>query len=286
MFVSNNSLVSAKNYFSQRLGNLYDERELNQIFRTLVMKRFGWNSADWLLKKDARLSESDLLYVRSVVKRLQENEPFQYVLGSVEFYGLELNIRPGALIPRPETEELVDWAVKSYRGGIVLDICSGSGCMALGFQSKFKEADVKGFEISDEALKISLENKEKTGFSTQFQKVDVLQNWPIEDCSVSVIMSNPPYISAEETETMKQNVLAYEPHLALFVYNDDVLLFYKEIAKQATQKLISGGQLFFEIHEEKGKEVIELLQKLNYTEIELRQDLQGKSRMIRAVKIY
>lgn len=283
MFVSDNSLVSAKNYFSQRLGNLYDERELNQIFRTLVMKRFGWNSADWLLKKDARLSESDLLYVRSAVKRLQENEPFQYVLGSVEFYGLELNIRPGALIPRPETEELVDWAVKSYRGGIVLDICSGSGCMALGFQYKFKEADVIGFEISDEALKISLENKEKTGFSTQFQKVDVLQNWPIEDCSVSLIMSNPPYISAEESETMKQNVLAYEPHLALFVYNDDVLLFYKEIAKQATQKLISGGQLFFEIHEEKGKEVIELLQKLNYTEIELRQDLQGKSRMIRAV---
>jgi release factor glutamine methyltransferase len=284
MFVTDNSLQAAKNYVNQQLQSLYSERERQLIFKEMILTRFGWSSSDWLLGKDTRLSESDLLYVRSVVKRLQQEEPFQYIMGKTTFYGLEMVIRPGALIPRPETEELVAWVVSEYREGKVLDACTGSGCMALALQSQFPNAQVEAWDISEEALMLAKENAKNLGLNAQFSAVDVLKKWPLQDESLSVVMSNPPYIAESESDEMSRNVLAYEPHLALFAPNENPIVFYERIAAESARVLQSKGQLFFEIHEKCGQEVTNMLRETGWETVTLQKDLQGKNRMIKALK--
>jgi release factor glutamine methyltransferase len=284
MFVSNNSLQAAKKYVNEQLQVLYSEREIQRFFKEMILSRMGWSSADWLLGQDARLSESDLLYVRSVVKRLQQEEPFQYILGKTTFYGLEMVIRPGALIPRPETEELVAWVVSAYRGGKVLDACTGSGCMALALQSQFPEANVVGWDLSEEALVLARENAEILGFTTPFAAVDVLNSWPLPDESLALVMSNPPYIAESEAAEMSRNVMAYEPPIALFAPDANPILFYEKIASESSRVLHRDGQLFFEIHEKYGQQVTHMLRETGWEAVTLRKDLQGKNRMIRALK--
>jgi release factor glutamine methyltransferase len=239
------------------------------------------------MNTDFRLSESDLLFIRSYVKRLQENEPFQYILGETEFYGLTIKCDSRALIPRPETEELVDWISENSPVQTIVDICSGSGCIALGLKSYFKNAKVLGVDISQQANNLAQENAELNNLEVVFYTEDVFNSdsdfWSSLS-NVDLIVSNPPYIPENEQINMEKNVLDFEPHLALFVADDSPIIFYQRIADLAIQKLKNGGFLYFELHHLFSQQVELYLRKVGFKNIELKNDLQGKIRMLKAQK--
>ena len=289
MFVPDNSLSATQIYFSNHLQGLFSEREIKTMFEALIKQRLNWSSADFLLHHEARLSESDLLFIRSAVKRLLLHEPFQYVIGNTEFYGLSITCAQGALIPRPETEELVDWILEELKGkeSKILDIGTGSGCIALALKKNTINSNVWGLDVSETALTIARENALALELEVGFLSQDILSDYPLdfENDFFDVIVSNPPYIPVNEQVKMEQNVLQFEPHKALFVPDHDPLLFYRVIATKSLSFLKNQGVLFFEIHEDFAAEVKELLVELGFINIELRKDLQGKSRMIRAQRV-
>lgn len=284
MFVSDNTLKSVKAYFSDRLTPIFSNREIRNMFHLCAASRLDISLSDVLLSDSLRMSESDLLYFRSVVKRLLNKEPFQYILGEVEFYGLTLKIDQRALIPRPETEELVDWIVQSHdkNSAIIADICSGSGCIALALKSKFPNTRIVGFDLSIDAINLSQENEVKTQLGVEFLPLDILKDeLPFEDSSVDILVSNPPYVLMNEKAEMQEHVLLHEPHLALFVADDNAFIFYDSILQKAVKKLKKGGFLYFEINEKYGNEVVQLFEQYGFNAIEIKEDLQGKSRMVR-----
>lgn len=286
MFVSDNSVKSAKHYFNDRLKEYFSGREIRMMFQLALQKRLNLTDSDLLLSDELRLSESDLLYFRSIVKRLLDNEPFQYIFGETEFYGLVLKTDNRALIPRPETEELVDWILKSHQNlEAVVDVCSGSGCIALALKNNLSKATVSGIDVSAGALALSKENAQLNQLNVHFLQFDVLNDaFPFEDDTLDLIVSNPPYVLENEKAEMQKHVLDHEPHLALFVENDNPLIFYRKITSIAKEKLKVGGWLYFEINEQFGEEMSILLQEYGFVLIELSADLQGKNRMIRAQK--
>jgi len=269
---------------------LYSSSELRMMFNILIQERLGITSAEIILSKDILLSESDLLYVRSVVKRLLSNEPFQYVIGKVEFFGLEFKIDKRALIPRPETEELVQWILEDFKDKTelkILDLCTGSGCIAIALKNNLIDADVSGLELSIDALDLCHQNADQLKTTISWIHSDVLQSASyshFQQASFDVWVSNPPYVLNSDKNEMHRNVLDHEPHMALFVEDNDPLVFYREIASQAKKYLKSSGRLYFEIHENLGQMMISLLENLGFTEIEIKQDLQGRNRMVKAVK--
>jgi release factor glutamine methyltransferase len=288
MFVKENTVSAARAYFKDRLQNQFSESELKSMWKQLICKRFDWSDSDFLLASENRLSESDLLYVRSIVKRLQANEPFQYILGETTFCDLTILCDSRALIPRPETEELVAWISELTQVNSIIDICSGSGCIALGLKSRFPNALVFGMDVSEDANELAQTNAHRNGLSVEFQTADALdinsEFWKNLD-SVDVIVSNPPYITHEEIEQMNSNVLDYEPHLALFVPNDSPIIFYDCIARIAAEKLSNKGFLFFELNPDFADQVIEMLKNIGFQNIEVNIDLQGKNRMLKAQKV-
>ena len=283
MFVIDNQLKTAKNYFTEQLKNLFTATEINSMWKEIICLRLKWNHSDFILNTTFRLSESDLLFIRTYVHRLKKNEPFQYIHGTTTFFGLELICDKRALIPRPETEELVAWAVEFGPYKTIADICSGSGCIALGLKSKFSESNVIGIDISTDALSLAKENSKLTNLDVEFIHADVLninrdllvKKW---DC----IISNPPYIPSNERESIAENVLNFEPEISLFVQNDNPIIFYEAIVKYAKSNLSENGFLFFEIHPDFSAEISDLLKLKGFINIEQRKDLQGKNRMIKA----
>jgi release factor glutamine methyltransferase len=288
MFVKENTISAARAYFKERLQTQFSESELKSMWKQLICKLFDWNDTEFLLSSENRMSESDLLYVRSFVKRLQGNEPFQYILGETTFCDLTILCDSRALIPRPETEELVAWISELSDVNSMFDICSGSGCIALGLKSRFPNALVFGVDVSEDANELARSNARRNELSVEFQIADALdinsKFWKNLD-SIDVIVSNPPYITCKEIEQMNPNVLDYEPHLALFVPNDSAIIFYEQIAKLALQKLNQNGFLFFELNPDFADQVIEMLKILGFSNIELKNDLQGKKRMLKAQKV-
>ena len=288
MFVKENTISAARAYFKDRLQNQFSESELKSMWKQLICKRFEWNDSEFLLSSKNRLSESDLLYVRSFVKRLQANEPFQYTLGETTFCDLTILCDSRALIPRPETEELVAWISELLNLNSIIDVCSGSGCIALGLKSNFPKANVFGVDLSQDANNLAKSNAIRNNLSVDFLIADALdlnlEFWENMD-SVDVIVSNPPYITQDEKVFMNTNVLDYEPHLALFVPNDSPIIFYERIARLALQKLNQNGFLFYELNPDFADQVIEMLKILGFSNIELKNDLQGKKRMLKAQKV-
>jgi release factor glutamine methyltransferase len=290
MFVQTNTVKAIKDYFFKKLSDHFSPSEIKMIANESIKKRLELSPSEMMLAGDQLLSESDLLYFRSVIKRLLSNEPFQYILGETHFYGLDLNCDPRALIPRPETEELVDWVVKTYDKGStpkILDLCTGSACIALGVKSKLIHAEVFASDLSMEAVDLATENAIKTQLEIQLLKFDALkpESYPFgNSIEFDCWISNPPYIPGAEKKRMDGNVLEHEPHMALFVDDLDPLVFYREIAIQAKKYLRNEGLLFFEIHELLARETVGLLEDLNFVNIELRKDLQGKNRMLKAQK--
>lgn len=288
MFVKENTISATRAYFKERLQNQFSESELKSMWKQLICKRFKWSDSEFLLASENRLSESDLLYVRSFVKRLQANEPFQYILGETIFCDLTILCDSRALIPRPETEELVDWVSELSNVNSIMDICSGSGCISLGLKSHFPNAKVLGVDLSEDANNLAQTNAVRNKLSVDFYKADALdlnsEFWKNLD-SVDVIVSNPPYITQDEKVSMNSNVLDFEPHLALFVPNDSPIIFYERIANLAFQKLNQNGFLFFELNPDFADLVIEKLKILGFSNIEFKKDLQGKKRMLKSQKV-
>jgi release factor glutamine methyltransferase len=285
MFVSDNSIQALKKYFSSQLAHFFSDREIKNLTKQIVVDRFQLSEGEYLLSNDLRLSESDLLYFRSIVKRLQKNEPLQYVLGNTFFYGLKLKTDERALIPRPETEELVNWVLETIKTDDlnILDLCSGSGCIALALKSIYKKSNVIGIDVSALALELAKENAVLNDLDVDFQFFDVLNDSLENFRDFNLWISNPPYIPINDMVQMKENVLNFEPHLALFV-DDDPLIFYRKIGAEAMNYLSFEGYLFVEIHEEQAESVCGLFKSLGFVNIQLRKDLQGKPRMIRAQK--
>ena len=290
MFVQTNTIQAVKAYFKNRLNSQFTESELNLMLKEAIIQRLKISRADYLLCDEQLLSESDLLFFRSVVKRLLNQEPFQYILGTTEFYGLELMTDSRALIPRPETEELVEWIIQQYNVSDSLqiaDICTGSGCIALALKSHFLNASVLATDFSQSAIDLANENAKLVGLEIETVILDAITNNPIPgkkenlfDCWVS----NPPYIPISDQLEMADNVLKFEPHMALFVEDEDPLIFYKKISENAFVYLKSGGKLFFEIHERFATETIAVLEKLGFVNIQLRKDLQGRDRILQVQK--
>lgn len=290
MFVQTNTIQAVKSYFKERLQDHFSENELKFMFKEAVMARLNLTASEYVLSDSNLLSESDLLFFRSVVKRLLSNEPFQYIIGKTVFFGLEIATDSRALIPRPETEELVDWITQEFPKNstlLVADVCTGSGCIALALKSYFSNATVFATDISQEALQLTKENAKQLNLSV----TTVLSDAKTPDSAVSsqlqysdIWVSNPPYIPMKDKSQMLENVLTFEPHLALFVADEDPLIFYREIGKNALLNLKSGGKLFFEIHEDLSAETADLLKGIGFVNIEMRKDLQGKLRMIKAEK--
>jgi len=283
MNVKNKTLAQWKKFFSQELAHLYEKREIDSLF-SLIFESFGWSRIDLLLKLDSDLSLDEKENLSSIIDALKEEYPIQYTLGSAHFDGLEIPVKPGVLIPRQETEELVEWAYNTIgRKSRILDVCTGSGCIALALKNRNTNLDVSAIEYSDNALDQAKNNAEVLDLDINFMQFNVLEGWHFDqmwDC----IISNPPYIPNSDKVRMKKNVLDFEPEMALFVEDSEPLIFYKQIAEQGRKVLNKDGYLFFEIHEDLGFETKSLVEQLGYSNVELRQDLNGKDRMIKAQK--
>ena len=233
--------------------------------------------------------------------RISQGEPVQYVLGETNFCSLTLKVQPGVLIPRPETEELVNWIIEEVNPNDnpnlncqLLDIGTGSGCIAIALAKRLENAEVEAWDVSDVALEVAKENAKRNGVQIKVRKMDVLSILNSQPSALNsqpstlnhydLIVSNPPYVCEEEKEEMERNVLEHEPGLALFVPNDDPLLFYRQIGTLGQHILKSGGRLFFEINRRFGKEVVDLLEGMGYQEVKLRKDVFGNDRMVKAIK--
>ena len=266
--------------FWQPLTGRYDENEAKAIARMVVELRYGLTMTDILCQRVDDLPHSELLAMR---QRLEAGEPVQYVLGVAEFGGRLFRVAPGVLIPRPETYELCQWIISEQRGGDMLDIGTGSGCIACTLAAELPEARLTAWDVSDAALRTAAANAERTNVHVSLVKQDALR--PSADHGLwDVIVSNPPYICRNEKAAMAPNVVDHEPHEALFVPDDDALLFYRAIARYAAKALRPGGRLYLEINPLQADALERLLEGCGLTEIETRNDQFGKKRMTRACK--
>ncbi|WP_320111627.1 peptide chain release factor N(5)-glutamine methyltransferase [Draconibacterium orientale] len=273
-------------YIRAELAPFYPETEISGFVQMIMNSVLGLSYTQMILEKDRVLESSESDQIKVIVERLKTHEPIQYILGVAEFFGLELKVQPGVLIPRPETEELVDWICKTEipASAKILDIGTGSGCIPLALKNELPAAEVMAVDVSEKALSIAAENAQNHQLEVEFELADILKweegSWPQFD----VIVSNPPYVMEREKKQMEANVLEHEPGLALFVSDTDPLIFYRAIAQFASKQLNESGYLFFEINENLGDEMVELVKQLGFKSIELRRDLNGKNRMLRCQK--
>ena len=275
-----------KQKFLDNLSKSYDEKEILSFFFQSVQKVTGCSKSVLLANPAFSFSDEQEKRLDAILIRLQAMEPIQYILEECEFYGLSFCVNPSVLIPRPETEELVEWIISDYSGqsGNLLDIGTGSGCIAVAAGKFLKSFSISAIDLSEAALAVAKENAERNHCRVQFMQADILKPDDMDfDGDFDVIVSNPPYVCEREKGRMSQNVLRYEPHLALFVRDDDPLLFYKAIALFGKRRLKAEGKLYLEINEELGKECVALLASLGYRDIVLRKDIFGRDRMIRAI---
>ena len=271
-----------------RLTPIYDAGEAKAIVRYVLEMQFNLSLADILCGKVTELSADNQAELEKIMVRLEKAEPIQYVLGFAEFFGRQFHVAPGVLIPRPETTELCGWVVsKAQHASQLLDIGTGSGCIAITLAAELPQAQVSAWDISDDALRIARDNAIRLGVNVAFEKHDIL------DTSIStsaqplydVIISNPPYIKPSERDVMANNVLDYEPNIALFAPADNPIIFYQRIADFAWKHLRSGGYLFFELNPLTAEAVGDYLHQLSFSDIEFRQDSYDKQRFLKATKI-
>ncbi|MBQ9669366.1 MAG: peptide chain release factor N(5)-glutamine methyltransferase [Prevotella sp.] len=266
--------------FWQPLTGRYDENEAKAIGRMVMELGYGLTMTDILCQRVDDLPHDELLAMR---QRLEAGEPVQYVLGLAEFGGRLFRVGPGVLIPRPETYELCQWIISEQRGGDMLDIGTGSGCIACTLAAGLPEARLTAWDLSDAALAMAAANAKRTNVHVSLVRQDALRP-PADHGLWDVIVSNPPYICRNEMAAMATNVVEHEPHEALFVPDDDALLFYRAIASYAVEALRPDGRLYFEINPHYANELETLLAGLGLTDIETRNDQFGKKRMTRACK--
>ena len=280
------TLPEIKNLFLKKLDSLYPETEILSFFYLLLEHHFGTKKIDLALEPELMRRKWPEKRFLEALGQLLEERPIQYVVGHAEFAGLKFKVNENVLIPRPETEELVEWMLESIDRSQplrILDIGTGSGCMPITLSLQIPSAEIHAVDISEKALELARENAQRLGAEVRFFNLDILTVESLAE-DYDVIVSNPPYVRLSEKNEMRGNVLKHEPDLALFVYDEDPLLFYRKIAALGKSALTENGMLFFEINENLAEPARETLSNLSYQNIEVRKDIYGKNRMIRAIK--
>jgi release factor glutamine methyltransferase len=268
---------------------LYEDQEKANISFLILEDLFKITKTDLLM--DKKVKEYDENRIKDIINRLNKAEPIQYILGHTEFYGREFVVNRNVLIPRPETEELVDLIIKENRKNkdvAILDIGTGSGCIAISLSKEIPHSRLFALDISKSALSVAQQNAKSLNAELSFIEADITDDLTnkLKDLKFNLIVSNPPYVTYTEKKLMHQNVLAYEPDSALFVRDDDPLLFYRTIIKFSQKHLLPNGSCYFEINEIYGNEMKELFEKNNFTNIRILQDLRGKERFAIASKSF
>ncbi len=283
-------LKEFKLFFNEALSAIYPKTEIDSFFFILMEEKLKLQRIDTVLKPDFLITKKSLIDLKTIVKRLQKEEPIQYIIGNTEFYGLPFFVDKNTLIPRPETEELVSWVLNETKVLAnnktielsILDIGTGTGCIPISLAKNLTSLNISAIDISPEALLIAKQNAILNKVTIEFIELDILNTESLPQ-EYDVIISNPPYVRELEKEEIKNNVLKNEPHLALFVADENPLIFYNKIADLAKQQLSKNGMLFFEINQYLGKETVNMLVKKGFKNIQLKKDLFGKDRMIKCV---
>ena len=283
-------LKEFKLFFNEALSAIYPKTEIDSFFFILMEEKLKLQRIDTVLKSDFLITDKNLIDLKNIVKRLQKEEPIQYIIGNTEFYGLPFLVDKNTLIPRTETEELVAWVLDEIKVLTnnkitelsILDIGTGTGCIPISLAKNLTSLNISAIDISPEALLIAKQNAILNKVTIEFIELDILNTESLPQ-EYDVIISNPPYVRELEKEEIKNNVLENEPHLALFVEDENPLIFYNKIADLAKQQLSKNGMLFFEINQYLGKETVNMLVKKGFKNIQLKKDLFGNDRMIKCV---
>ena len=292
-------LKQYKTHFFDLLKNIQDEQEIESFFFILTEYFHNLKRVDVALNPNFELSDAEVEKWNIILADLQQEKPIQYITGEAWFYGLQFEVNENTLIPRPETEELVEWIIESQKSEVqsrkleILDIGTGTGCIPISLKANLPHVNVSAIDVSEKALEVARRNAVSNKVEINFIQTNILE---VEDLSqlqtpnfqlptsFDIIVSNPPYVRNLEKQEIKKNVLDYEPHLALFVEDTDALLFYRKIAQLALKNLSPKGLLFFEINQYLGKETVGLLENLGFKNIELKKDIYGNDRMIKCKK--
>ena len=289
-------LKQYKTHFFDLLKNIQDEQEIESFFFILTEYLHNLKRIDVALNPDFEISDAAIEKWNAILAQLQQEKPIQYITREAWFYGLRFEVNENTLIPRPETEELVEWIIESQKSKVksqkfeILDIGTGTGCIPISLKANLPHVNVSAIDVSEKALEVARRNAVSNKVEINFIQTNILE---VEDLSqlqtpnfqlptsFDIIVSNPPYVRNLEKQEIKKNVLDYEPHLALFVEDTDALLFYRKIAQLALKNLAPNGLLFFEINQYLGKETVELLENIGFKNIELKKDIYGNDRMIK-----
>ena len=288
-------LKNYKTTFLHELSSLYEEQEIESFFYIILEKLHGLKRIDLALNPQNVMDGVHLKQWKNIVSELKKERPVQYILGETEFYGLRFLVNENTLIPRPETEELVELIIESTNYELrntklkVLDIGTGSGCIAISLAKHLPTSEVFAIDVSEKALAVAKKNAELNKVAIDFISTNILDVVTLSafaglDKQFDIIVSNPPYVRNLEKDEIKPNVLEYEPHLALFVDDIDPLLFYRKIAELAIKNLNPNGKLYFEINQYLGKETIKLLEDFGFRNVELKKDIYGNDRIISCEK--
>jgi release factor glutamine methyltransferase len=286
--VSSNKIKDIRRYYKQQLVDLYDENEIDSFLYILFEEYTGLSKAQILLNADRTISESELLKIHFGAKALMNNKPIQYIIGSSEFYGLMFRVNPDVLIPRPETEELVELIIKgnSEKGKLaIIDIGTGSGCIAITLKKYLQDSEIVALDVSTNTLNVAKENAKLNGQDVQFLKMDFLkpQSWDKLE-NFDIVVSNPPYVRKSEIKAMNKNVLDYEPEKALFVEDQNPLIFYNAIAKFAKEHLNKLGVVYCEINQYLGNETSALFVDAGFQSVDIIRDINGNDRILKALR--
>lgn len=280
-------LKELKNIFHKQLDALFGKEEVESFFFILTEYLHNLRRIDLVLNPNFEISDADYQKWEVIISELKTEKPIQYITGEAWFYGLRFEVNENTLIPRPETEELVEWIIESQKDSKstnqleILDIGTGTGCIPISLKKNIPNANVSAIDVSEEAIEVAKRNANSNEAVISFILKNILETENLEQQYYDIIVSNPPYVRNLEKEEISKNVLAYEPHLALFVEDNDALLFYRKIAQLAKDNLTENGQLFFEINQYLGKETVLLLEQLGFQNIELKKDFKGNDRMIK-----
>ena len=282
-------MQKAIQHIKNELNGIYSADEIQSLTYILLSHITGYSKVDIIVNKNTIFSDVQRAMLNSFINKLKTHTPIQYILGETEFYGFPFLVSDAVLIPRPETEELIEWITESYDKndeGNILDIGTGSGCIAITLASIFQKSKVTAFDISGDALKIANQNTELNKVKVKFEIVDILnaEFYTGHDSKWDLIVSNPPYVPKSEQSEIQPNVLDHEPHIALFVPDADPLVFYRKIMEFALKHFKVGGYLFFETHRDWAKDIVKVLEDNSFTSVQLRKDLSGNDRMIKAQK--
>jgi len=283
------NIQQLNNILKNKLNKVYSNSEIQQLRFLIYENILDLTKIQTLSRPEFEVTKKQEQAISEITKRLADKEPIEYILGETEFYNLRFKVNTAVLIPRPETEELVDWIIKScsHEKPRILDIGTGSGCIPIAINKNLPSSKVYAVDISKKAIEVACINTKLNNATIEFLEHDILTtDTKTLPNSLDIMVSNPPYVRVSEKELMEANVLRFEPEIALFVTDSNPLLFYNKIAYLGTSLLKNGGMLFFEINEALGKDVQSLLEKLGYKNISIKKDINGKDRMVKANRVY